>query len=50
MPFSFLTNDALRQLGAGESEMRKAALDQEKTVGELLKEAYAEEEEEEGPI
>ena len=30
--------------------MRKAALDQEKTVAELLKEAYAEEEEEEGPI
>ena len=42
MPLSFLTNDVMRLLGPGENEMRKAAENQEKTVGELLREAYTE--------
>ena len=36
MPLSFLTNDAMRQLAACDSEMRKAADYQEKSIAELL--------------
>ena len=36
MPLSFLTNDAMRQLAACDSEMRKAAEYQEKSIAELL--------------
>ena len=42
MPLSFLTNDVLRLLGTGESEVKEAADHQYKTVAQLLEEAYTE--------
>ena len=50
MPLSFLTNDAMRQLAACDSEMRKAADYQEKSIAELLQEAYAESAKDKGPV
>ena len=50
MPLSFLTNDALRLLGTGETEMRKAADHKETTVAELLREAYTETKKEEESV